>query len=256
MPIDSRQVTPVVAVVVAGYLAWSGTSPGTVGGGAKNEPLPESGQLVIGSMLPADQKLRDPFDTEAASAPVTDQGNPAAVVEESDPSVVAKLRIRGVLVRGNTRRAVIDNTDVAEGQTYRGLEVVSIALDRIVFRIGDQLVERRVNALFPNPERARVIFNNLRIDGVTEAGGTRRALIDGTLVSEGDKFEGIEVAQIEPDRVVFRIDDELVEKTLASGPAKTNGGVKADDVVKTDGPEKAEGRAKADDAAKGRHGKP
>ncbi len=250
MPIDSRQVTPIVAVVAAGYLAWSGTSPGTVRAGAKNDPLPESGQLVIGSMLPADQKLRDPFDAEAASAPVTDQGHTAAVVEESDPSVVTKLRIRGVLVQGNTRRAVLDNTDVTEGETYRGLEVVSIALDHIVFRVGDQLVERHVNGLFPNPERARTIFNNLRVDGVTEAGGTRRALIEGTLVREGDKFEGIEVAQIEPDRVVFRVDDQLVEKTLSAGPVKTNGAVKADSTVK------AESATKANGAAKGRGGKP
>ena len=220
MSIDSRQVTPVVAVLAAGYLAWSGTSPGRVGSGLKSEPLPEFGQPTVESVLPVDQKLRDPFRAQAEDAPRAEEGTPSPAANEADPSAVTKLHIGGVVVRGNARRAVLDNTVVTEGGTYRGIEVVSIALDRIVFRVGDQLVERPVNGLFPNPERARVVFNSMRVDGVSEAGGTRRALIDGAMVSEGDKFEGIEVARIERDRVVFRVDGELVEKTLSIGPAK------------------------------------
>ena len=216
MPIDSHQATPVVAILAAGYLAWSGTSPGKVGVGHKNEPLPEFGQPAVGAQMAPDRQLRDPFGGGAAGdgAPIT----------EGSLSVVESLHIGGVIIRGNTRRAVIDGTEVAEGTTYRGIKVESIRLDRIVFRVGDEVVERAEDGLFPSPERARLILNTMRVDGVSEAGGTRRASVDGVMVCEGDKFNGVEIAQIEPDRVVFRVGGELVEKPLANGPDKTHEG--------------------------------
>lgn len=223
MSIDPEKLTPIVATLLAGYLWWSATSPSTTSPILNSDPLPHLPAPTTAVTAPMEAPIRDPFGTSTASTLVQEAREQVAerrqeqVVDrrqEEAELALADLRIEGVVVNGARRFVMINDRMITEGQEFKGMEVVRIGLDRIVFQVGDRTIERWLNAPPVGLDRSGATLASFQVEGIMIKGSQRHAMINGVVVSEGEKFEGIEVVRIDPDKVLFRVHNKIVEKHL------------------------------------------
>lgn len=146
MSIDPEKLTPIVATLLAGYLWWSATTPSTMSPILNSDPLPNLPTPTTAVTAPMEAPIRDPFGTSTASTLA--QEAPEQVEERRQHEAelaLADLRIEGVVVNGSRRIVMINDRIITEGQEIKGMKVVRIGIDRIVFQVGDRTIERWVN---------------------------------------------------------------------------------------------------------------
>jgi hypothetical protein len=174
-----------IVLAVAGFCTWTTLRGSDSGGKVSRGNLPEVTPAMLSPTIAAVPE-RDPFKSPG----------------EAQPSVMAKLRIKGSTTGPNARSEAGNR---GEGLTSGPNERIA----RVVEALGDALTLQRgnlpVTTARPAPKvNMAALLAKLDLNATSVRGADRVAVINGRIYRQGEALEGtpsVLLAQVLPDRV-------------------------------------------------------
>ncbi len=196
MELDTRQWVPIAATLVTAGLMWR----------ALQEPRQRLGQEPAFSSIPAQAQLRAlPDPKELKRNPFLQPGETDPDNEASAEKTQKPLKLEGVVLSGALRLAVIDGSAVRVGDAVGTFSVQLIEEGRVVLtRDGKEMELRSGDGTGPST-------GDFRLSAIMMNGSSRKAIIDGRILAEGDSHMGFTLSSVRPDSVALTRDGRNVE---------------------------------------------
>jgi type II secretory pathway component PulC len=202
--IGSRNWVSFAAFLVTGYLMWHVLQQAPT-----QLREPETAPRLESRTLPAlpdpSSLLRSPFLEPGTSDPTA--------AKKEDPAVAWNLE--GVVRSGSKRWALINGTAVRPGDVYSGFLVDSVLDDRVVLSHEGKSVEITA-AKVVEEKRAT---GDVRLTAIlTSSKGKAAAIVNGSVVHEGETVVGYLVESIQANTVMLSREGQPLELKVRNDP--------------------------------------
>ena len=186
MDLDTRQWVPIAATLITAGLMWR----------ALQEPRLRLGEEPVYSSIPiagGNALLPDPKELKRNPFLQPGQTDPSDLEATGSPAKVLKLE--GIVLSGSLRLAIVSGSPVRVGDVVGPYTVQSIDEGRVVLSKDGEVTELR------SGDGTGPSGGDLRLSAIMTAGPSRKAIIDGKILAEGDSHLGFTLLSVRPDGV-------------------------------------------------------
>ncbi len=197
MDLDTRQWVPIAATLITAGLMWR----------ALQEPRLRLGEEPVYASVPTpggNAALPDPKELKRNPFLQPGQADPSDL-ETSSGAPAKVLKLEGTVLSGSLRLAIVSGSAVRVGDAMGPYTVQSIEEGRVVLTKDGEVTE------LGSGDGTGPSGGDLRLSAIMTAGPSRKAIIDGKILAEGDSHRGFTLLSVRPDGVELSRDGRGVE---------------------------------------------